>query len=127
MRDITDDSDIKTLVYAFYAKIGQDERLGFIFNEVAAVDWDHHLPRMVDFWSNLIFQTGRYQGRPFRQHLPLPIKMEDFSRWLTLFNETVDEHFSGENAESAKELAARIASSFAIRMDMEKNSTHTDT
>lgn len=127
MRDITDDSDIQTLVHAFYAKIGQDERLGFIFNEVAAVDWDHHLPRMVDFWSNLIFQTGRYQGRPFRQHLPLPIKMEDFSRWLTLFNETVDEHFSGENAESAKELAARIASSFAIRMDMEKNSTHTDT
>ncbi|MEX2457098.1 MAG: group III truncated hemoglobin, partial [Balneolaceae bacterium] len=72
-----------------------------------------------DFWSNLMFQTGRYKGRPFRQHLPLPIQQEDFIRWLSLFRETVDEHFEGEKADYAKEMASKIASAFSIRMKME--------
>lgn len=118
MTDIEDDKDIKTLVHAFYGKVQQDERLGYIFIEVAETDWDHHLPRMVDFWSNLLFQTGRYQGHPFRQHLPLPIKRDDFSRWLSLFKETVDDHFKGEKAEYAKEMAAKIASAFTVSMQM---------
>jgi hypothetical protein len=35
-----------------------------------------------------------------------------------LFEQTVDEHFNGENAELAKELAAKIASAFSVRMEM---------
>lgn len=116
--DITNDNDIKTLVHTFYGKVEKDERLGYIFNDFAEVDWDHHLPRMVDFWSNLIFHTGRYNGRPFRQHLPLPIQKNDFLRWITLFTETVDELFEGEKAEFTKEMAAKIAASFSLRMDM---------
>ena len=119
MTDITKDSDVQTLVHAFYDKVQRDDRLGYIFNDHAEVDWDHHLPRMVDFWSNLLFQTGRYYGRPFRQHLPLPIQQEDFNRWLSLFKETVDEHFEGEKADHAKEMASKIASSFSLRMKME--------
>lgn len=117
--DIQNDNDIATLVYCFYDKVRSDERLGYIFNDFAKVEWDTHLPRMVDFWSNLIFQTGRYKGRPFRQHLPLPIELSDFRRWLGLFEQTVDESFSGENAEYAKEMAGKIASSFAVRLSME--------
>ncbi|MFO7846769.1 MAG: group III truncated hemoglobin [Balneolaceae bacterium] len=60
MRDISEDEDPKILMHAFYDKLQQNDRLGYIFNGFADVDWDHHLPRMVDFWSNLIFQTGRY-------------------------------------------------------------------
>ncbi|MEX2572836.1 MAG: group III truncated hemoglobin [Balneolaceae bacterium] len=118
MTDIQDDKDIKTLVHAFYGKVRKDERLGHIFTEVASVDWDQHLPRMIDFWSNLLFQTGRYQGRPFRKHLPLPVKRDDFSRWLSLFYETVDEYFAGEKADHAKEMAAKIASGFRANMQM---------
>jgi len=119
MTDITDDEDVKIMVYAFYDKVQQDERLGYIFNDLADVDWDHHLPRMVDFWSNLLFQTRRYHGRPFRQHLPLPIQKDDFVQWLSLFEETVDEYFEGEKADFAKEMASKIASSFSIRLEME--------
>lgn len=119
MSDITNDADISILVHAFYDKVQQDERLGYIFNDHAGIDWDYHLPRMVDFWSNLLFQTGRYKGKPFRQHLPLPIQQEDFLRWLSLFKETVDEHFEGERAEHAKEVASKIAASFSLRMEME--------
>lgn len=117
--DISTDEDVKLLVHTFYEKVQKDEVLSYIFNDFAEVDWDHHLPKMVDFWSNLLFQTGRYKGRPFQQHLPLPIKKEDFGRWLNLFKETVDELFSGEKSEYAKEMAAKIASSFSIRMEME--------
>lgn len=74
---------------------------------------------MVDFWSNLLFQTGRYKGRPFRKHLPLPIQKGDFIRWLSLFEATVDDHFEGEKANYAKEMAAKIASAFALRMEMD--------
>ncbi len=119
MKDIQNENDIQKLVHSFYAKVEEDERLGPIFNDFAGVDWEEHLPKMVDFWSKLLFQTQRYKGHPFREHLPLPIEKEDFGRWYDLFEETVDEHFEGEKAEYAKEMAGKIASSFSVRMEME--------
>jgi hemoglobin len=116
--DIRNDEDIKVLVHTFYANVQDDERLGYIFNEYAGVDWNLHLPRMVDFWSNLLFQTKRYEGRPFRKHLPLPIEKQDFHLWFGLFEKTVDELFKGERAGHAKEMAGRIAASFLLRMEM---------
>ena len=121
MKDINDDNDIKKLVHTFYGNVQMDERLSYIFNDFAKVDWDKHLPNMVDFWSNLLFQTGRYDGQPFRKHLPLPVKESDFKRWYDLFEHTVDELFTGERADYTKELAGKIASSFAVRMSMEGN------
>lgn len=118
-KDISNDEDIRKLVHAFYDKVQQDERLGYIFNDAAGVDWESHLPKMVDFWSNLIFQTNRYRGRPFRQHMPLPIQRGDFERWFGLWTQTVNELFEGENAEHAKEMAGKIASSFSIRLEMD--------
>ncbi|MBN2733016.1 MAG: group III truncated hemoglobin [Balneolaceae bacterium] len=119
MHDIRNDSDIKKLVHAFYDRVQKDERLGYIFNDYADVDWDMHLPNMVDFWSKLLFQTSRYKGRPFRQHLPLPIEKDDFSQWLHLFEKTVDAHYHGEKAQYAKEMAGKIAASFSVRLEME--------
>jgi len=119
MHDIRDDEDVETLVHAFYERVQEDERLGYIFNDVADVDWDKHLPNMVDFWSNVLFRTNRYKGRPYRQHLPLPIERVDFERWYTLFVDTVDKHFEGEKADYAKEMAGKIASSFSVRMEMD--------
>lgn len=118
--DIRNDEDIRVFVYAFYDKVRNHDRLGHIFNEVAQVDWDFHLPRMVDFWSNLIFRTRRYDGHPFRKHLPLPIVFQDFNSWLGLFHETIDEHFEGPTADFTKSTAANIANSFALRMDIER-------
>jgi len=119
MHDIRNEKDIQKLVHTFYNKVQDDARLGYIFNDFAQVDWDRHLPNMIDFWSNLLFQTGRYKGRPFRKHLPLPVKETDFTRWYSLFEQTVNELFKGEKADYAKEIAGKIASSFSIRMQME--------
>jgi len=118
--DIQSDEDIRKVVHTFYDRVQSDERLGYIFNEVADVNWDTHLPKMVDFWSNLIFQTGRYKGKPFRKHQPLPIKNDDFDRWYGLFIQTVDELYEGPKADYAKEMAYKIANSFAIRIQMDR-------
>lgn len=119
MDDIKNDKDIKTFVHAFYDKVEDDERLGYIFNDYAGVEWGDHLPKMVDFWSNILFRSGRYEGRPLRKHLPLPIEKEDFGRWVGLFEETIDEHFIGPKADYAKEIAGKVATSFAVRLQME--------
>lgn len=119
MHDIRDDEDIETLVHAFYDRVQEDERLGYIFNDVAEVNWDRHLPNMVNFWSNVLFRTQRYEGRPYRQHLALPIERMDIGRWYNLFVHTVDQHFEGENADYAKKMAGKIASSFSVRMEMD--------
>lgn len=117
MHDIQNDKDVELLVHRFYKNVRDDHRLGYIFNDFAGVDWDNHLPRMVDFWSNLLFQTGRYTGRPFRKHLNLPIKEGDFDRWYRLFEKNVDNLYTGERARYAKHLARNIASSFELRME----------
>jgi hemoglobin len=118
-KDIQNDQDVKLLVHTFYGKVQDDERLDFIFNDFAKIDWSHHLPKMVDFWSNLLFQTGRYKGIPYRQHANLPIEKKDFGRWMNLFRSTIDELFQGEKANYAKEIAGKIASSFTLRMEMD--------
>jgi hemoglobin len=119
MHDIQTEKDIEKLVYSFYDKVQKDERLDYIFSDFAQVNWDTHLPKMIDFWSKLLFQTKRYKGRPFRQHLPLPVQKTDFELWYGYFKETVDKYFKGEKADYAKEMAGKIASSFMIRLEME--------
>lgn len=117
--DIRNDDDVREMVHTFYENAQKDDRLGYIFNDYANVDWDVHLPKMVDFWSNLLFQTGRYKGKPFQLHLSLPIKKQDFYRWFEIFETTVDKRFEGECANRAKKIAARMASSFSVRLEME--------
>jgi hemoglobin len=119
LKDIQNDEDVTLLVHQFYKKVGNDERLGYVFNDVAKIDWDTHLPKMVDFWSNILFQTRRFKGRPYRKHRPLPVKRDDFNIWLGLWTQTVDELFNGENAGIVKEMAFKIASAFTIRLEMD--------
>lgn len=114
--DLETHEDVKTLVDVFYAKVNRDALLAPVFNEIANVDWAAHLPTMYRFWESMLFQTGSYQGLPFPKHAVLPVKQAHFERWLALFVETVDENFSGEKSEVAKNRAVSIADTFAQRM-----------
>ena len=116
--DIKNEGDIKTLVHAFYDKVNRDELLSPIFNDVAKVNWDEHLPLLCRFWSTLLFRTMTFEGRPFPKHLPLPVQREHFTRWVSLFVATVDELFSGAKAEEAKNFARSIADTFQMRMGL---------
>lgn len=93
-KDIQDRIDIEILVNNFYDRVKDDELLGRIFDKVMKVDWDKHLPKMYDFWENIVFQAGNYKGRPFLPHLEVNAKetltSSHFDQWLKLFRLTID-------------------------------------
>lgn len=115
MKDIATEADIKVLVDSFYDRVNRDEVLGPVFNDIAKVDWEHHLPTMYAFWSTMLFRTGSYKGRPWPKHAVLPLQKEHFERWVRLFCETVGAHFEGPKANEAKSAALSIADTFQTR------------
>jgi hemoglobin len=119
-KDISNRADIQQLVDTFYMKVRADETIGYLFNEVAQVNWEEHLPRMYDFWENILFQTGGFKGNPMGAHVQLheksPLTAEHFARWQHLFLATVDELFEGEKAELIKQRARSIATMMQIKV-----------
>lgn len=100
--DILGRPDIVKLVDAFYGKVRADAPLGHVFDGVAKVDWETHLPKLYAFWETVLFRAGTFRGNPLAAHLKL-VEQTDmgwplFERWLELFRETVTGNFAGENA-----------------------------
>ena len=105
--------EVKTLVDRFYQKVDMDDLLSPVFNEVAQINWEHHLPKMYDFWETVLFGAQKFKGNPMDTHIKLSRKTRltqaHFDRWLELFYTTVNENFTGEKAEEAKIRARSIA------------------
>jgi hemoglobin len=120
--DITSQTDIKVLVDTFYNKVQQNKVLAPIFNDVAKINWDEHLPKMYSFWGSLLLQEHSYNGNPMKIHVELskitPMSAEEFSEWISLFYQTVDELFEGATAEEAKTRAANIARLMQLKIDL---------
>ncbi len=112
-KDIETRVDIELLVNNFYEKIKADDELGFIFQDIAHVNWFTHLPAMYDFWENIILFTGNYEGNPMHLHKHLhhisSLTEQHFTRWNELFSVTIDSHFAGKNADAARSRALSIS------------------
>jgi len=119
--DLAGRAEIETLVNHFYSRVRQDKMLGFIFDEIAKVDWDAHLPKMYAFWETVMFRSGDYHGNPLAAHAKLialtAMGREQFDRWLSLVHETVDELFAGENAAHIKRCAEDMANVIYSRIN----------
>ncbi len=113
MKDISNRKDIEKLVFVFYEKVKSDKLIGFFFDETANINWEKHLLIMSNFWDNILFFAGNYEGHPMDLHLHInklsSITKKHFNRWLKLFIETIDEMYVGEKATLAKEKAVNIA------------------
>ncbi|HEY0742079.1 MAG TPA: group III truncated hemoglobin, partial [Chryseosolibacter sp.] len=59
--DIVSKEDVQNLVTRFYAKVRNDDQLAHHF---ATVDWDHHTPVIVKFWSMILHGELGYKGNP---------------------------------------------------------------
>ena len=122
--DILNRDDIDLLVNDFYAKVRNDEMLGTIFNDIAEVDWETHIPKIGNFWETALFRSGNYRGNPLGPHLRLsmetPMGRQKFQRWLDLFFASVDSHFSGQNAGHIKRIAADMAEVMQRRISTQK-------
>ena len=114
--DIQNEADIQQIVDAFYGTITEDAVLAPFFD---TLDLDAHRPRMVAFWSSVVFSTGTYRGQPFEKHALLEgLEARHFDQWLHRFETTVDARFEGEAAERMKTAAARIAMVFQSKLGL---------
>lgn len=113
LRDLRDE-DLHDLLTAFYATIEEDRLLAPYFIDL---DMDAHMPRIVAFWSTMLFHTGRYSGNAFRPHMSMPgLTAAHFARWVATLERTVDARHAGESAERMKDFAHRIAISMQLRL-----------
>ena len=119
-RNIENHEDIKLLIDTFYEKVRRDETIGYIFNDVAKVNWEQHLPVMYSFWSSMLLGDRSYESNVMQKHIELssytPFTQKEFSAWLTMFKSTVDELFSGDKADEAKSRAESIAGLMQIKI-----------
>ncbi len=112
-RDLAE-HDLHELLVAFYDAVAGDELLAPYF---APVDMMEHMPRIVDFWSTILFQTGRYVGNAFRPHADMKgLTGEHFAHWLAVLETTVDARFVGSAAARMKDMGHRIAYSMQVRL-----------
>ena len=118
LHDIQTKDDIQKLVDFFYEKVNRDDLLSPIFNTIAKVNWDEHLPIIYDFWNTILLEKKAFTGQPYPKHAALPLTKEHFDRWLIHFNETLDENFCGPTADEAKRLASQIAMAFSHKMGL---------
>lgn len=121
MEDLKSRIDIEEIIRLFYQKVRADEKLGFIFDDIAKVDWEAHLPVMYDFWEFTVLGTGAFTRNAMTPHFHLNEKIkltpEHFNRWLELFFETIDALYAGRNAENMKTRAKNIAGLMAHKLN----------
>ncbi len=116
MKQLQDRSDIQLLVTTFYSKIRLNNLLGPIFNlHLSENEWIHHIEKLTDFWETNLLGKPVFKGNPTQKHVLVDynlnnaISQEHFNTWLKIWFETIDELFTGEMSEKAKEAAKRMA------------------
>ncbi|HRG81022.1 MAG TPA: group III truncated hemoglobin [Chitinophagaceae bacterium] len=118
--DISNRQDLLFLMQQFYIKLLADSSISYLFTDIAKINLDHHLPVLVDFWDNILFESDTYRKNAMQPHMTLhaqsPIEDHHFETWLQYFKATVDENFEGEKAFLAKERATSIATIMKIRV-----------
>ena len=111
--DIINEKDIELLVNNFYNKLLLDELMAPHFH---GLDLKNHIPRIISFWEMVLLDKPGYKTNVFDKHSHLQINQKHFDRWVELFSETVDEFFSGEKANLAKQRAAILGYTFGSKM-----------
>lgn len=114
LTDISSRKDIELLVDTFYTHVISDEVIGPFFKHL---NFDHHLPKMVDFWEFVLLDVAGYTTDVTKMHMHMRLQKEHFDQWILLFNRTTDALFTGEKATKAKERAALIRWTIESKMN----------
>jgi hemoglobin len=123
MKDIETQDDLYFLVDNFYQRLLSDSSISYIFTDVVKIKLEEHLPILVTFWSQAIFDTGGYFKNLTKIHLDINEKEkltpEIFTIWLNHFNAAVDNNFIGNNAEKIKTQALSLATVMQIKINID--------
>ncbi len=109
MRDIESKKDIEQLIDVFYTNLLRIEEMKPAFE---GLDFKHHVPQIVHFWSFVLLDEPGYKTNVFEKHRHLPISPPLFDVWLATFVKAVDDLFKGEKADLAKQRATVLAYTF---------------
>ena len=111
---------IQQLVTHFYLRVQKDELLGPIFNDVAGVDWEHHIPLLCQFWNSVMLKTNEYKGNAYMKHVLIGqealIQEEYFTHWLDLFGQEAVKYLPPDAAAEIVQRALLIAKSLQFAM-----------
>ena len=117
-KEIETSEDIAKLVRLFYIKVYEDDLLAPVFRDVAKINLANHLPTMNSFWESVLLGAKSYHNNTYQIHQTLnrkyPLSEAHFTRWISLFHATVDEHFHGPLADKAKLTADRVGNSMKM-------------
>lgn len=109
--DLSNRTEIHDLVVDFYREIVNDEDLGYVFVDVAEVDWTLHIPKLIDYWCRVLLGQPGYDGYILRAHEHVnaleAFPPEIFDRWFVMWVESIDRQWEGPIAEKAKHHAAK--------------------
>ena len=122
MKDILNTDDLHLLVEDFYKKLLFDISISYIFTDVVKIKLEEHLPILVTFWSQAIFNTGGYFKNLTHIHMDISEKEyltpELFTIWINHFDAAVDENFIGTNSEKIKTQALSLATVMQIKIKL---------
>ncbi|MFK7831385.1 MAG: group III truncated hemoglobin [Congregibacter sp.] len=111
--DLDNPTQIDAFVDRFYSRVLEDPLLAPVFLERAAIDLGEHLPRIKAYWRKMLLGDDVYHRHMMRKHRELdsrePFVQEHYERWLSLFEETLQNHHVGPLADRALALARRVA------------------
>jgi hemoglobin len=113
MREIENEADVHELVQTFYRKVMEDELISPFFKRL---NFEEHLPKMEFFWRFVLLDESGYTTSVTDKHMHMRLTEEHFKRWISLFNQTLDELFIGEKVELAKQRAVLIGWTIQSKM-----------
>lgn len=122
-KDILDTDDLTILITDFYKKAVADSIVGFFFTDIANINLDEHIPKIVSFWDMQLFGRRNFKGNPYLTHKLLndqaTLTKHHFHRWVFLFHQSIDELYVGSNANILKRNSLAIADkmSYALYTD----------
>ena len=92
------------------------------------MDWEHHIPLIVDFWETILLDNPVYQKNAMERHLhvnkEVTLKKEHFDAWLADFGAAIDKNFEGKICELAKTRAKSIAGIMLFKMTEATNKSN---
>ena len=116
LHDIVTHNDVVKLVDNFYSRVVNDTLLAPFFT---GIDFEHHKPRMVHFWTFVLLDEPGYTTNIFDKHAQMALTKDALQQWILLFEQTARHFFSGEKTEQAILRAKTIAWTFQEKMKLE--------
>ena len=119
--DIDSRGDLYKVVQLFYQKLFDDDDMKpFFIKFYQQENLEKHLNVLVDFWDSVLFHSGVYTKNAmqphFIKHKETPFKKIHFEKWILLFCSSIDELFTGQNAEVIKNRAQSIATVMQLKI-----------